>query len=400
MDIQTLVITSLIVAAGGTVAFLIKDIPVKIFNWAKRKSLYSVSIYQQDELFDVVEDWFFAHYKNRYNDVEAVLNYRDQPAVVGGLNKELKFKQEENFFIARVAGKRILISKSKEKLDKAVSLRDIYYRKYIIRGFMAKQEINDLLAQIVKEYNDKSKSGIIKVFTNNSYGDWVCVNDISVKSFDLVVLESGLKSSLISDVDDFIASEQWYKKRSIRHKRGYLFHGLPGNGKTTLAMAIAEHLSRDIYVMNLNALQDDGCLIRAFSNIGKNIVLLVEDIDRAFSKRENKDSKISFSSLLNSFDGATCRDGIITVVTTNHLEQLDPALTREGRMDVKHEIKNPPDKQVKEYLELFYEIKISVDIHNSDRSMSYVQEYCIKNKGNSLAAINHFSADILKSVNL
>lgn len=399
MDIQTLVISSLVLAAGGMVVFVIKDVPVKIFNWAKRKSLYTVSIYQHDELFDVVEDWFFAHYKNRYNDVEAVLNYKEQPVIIGGPNKELKFKQEENFFIAKVSGKRILISKSKEKLDKAVSLRDIYYRKYIIRGFMAKKEINDLLTQIVKEYNDKSKSGIIKVFTNNSYGDWVCVNDISVKSFDLVVLEPLLKKSIVSDIDEFIDSQDWYKKRSIRHKRGYLFHGSPGNGKTTLAMAIAEHLNRDIYVMNLNALQDDGCLIRAFSNIGKNIVLLVEDIDRAFSKRENKDSKISFSSLLNSFDGATCRDGIITVVTTNHLEQLDPALTREGRMDVKHEIKNPSDQQVKEYLELFYEIKIAIGIQNNGHSMSYIQEYCIKNKDNSLAAISHFSVDLVKSSN-
>lgn len=394
IDIQTLLTSGIILAAGGVVGYALKDIPLKAYNWAKRIMLYSVTVYQNDELFDVLEDYLFANYNQHYKDVEAVLVQHEAstPGIKGAPPKrELKYKQEESFFVAKISGKKIFISKSKEKIEKAQSMRDIYYRKYVIKGFLAKEEINQFLLGIVMDYNEKLQKGTLKVYTSNLWGEWMPMHDISVKPFKMVIIPEEQKNMIIDDLKDFVSSAEWYKIRGIRHKRGYLFSGPPGNGKTTLAMAMAEELNRDLYILNLNSIENDSCLIKAFAQLGTNVILLIEDIDRAFVKRDNVDSKVSFSTVLNQFDGALCRDGIITVITTNHLEKLDEALIRDGRIDVRQEIPNPSASLVKEYLELFYNIKIATEIDSWGMSMSSVQEFCIRNKENSLTAINKFS---------
>ncbi|KAK7692182.1 hypothetical protein QCA50_003805 [Cerrena zonata] len=49
---------------------------------------------------------------------------------------------------------------------------------------------------------------------------------------------------------------------------------------------------------------------------------------------------LSLSGLLNALDGVAASEGRILFATTNHLERLDPALSRPGRMDVWVEFKN------------------------------------------------------------
>ncbi|KAF5331372.1 hypothetical protein D9611_011898 [Ephemerocybe angulata] len=49
---------------------------------------------------------------------------------------------------------------------------------------------------------------------------------------------------------------------------------------------------------------------------------------------------LSLSGLLNALDGVAAAEGRLLFATTNHLEKLDPALSRPGRMDVWIEFKN------------------------------------------------------------
>ncbi len=57
----------------------------------------------------------------------------------------------------------------------------------------------------------------------------------------------------MADARDFLASEEWYADRGIPFRRGYLLHGVPGSGKTSLIHAVAGALGLDIYVISLSS---------------------------------------------------------------------------------------------------------------------------------------------------
>ena len=132
-----------------------------------------------------------------------------------------------------------------------------------------------------------------------------------------------------------------------------MFHGAPGGGKTSLAFAMAHLTNRNIFILNLSSLSNDVALARCFKYLEQNSILLIEDIDAAFVKR-NDGEQVSFSMLLNCLDGAMSKEDIITVITTNHVEKLDPALIRAGRIDLQVEIKYPSHIEVTEFLKNFY----------------------------------------------
>ena len=50
-----------------------------------------------------------------------------------------------------------------------------------------------------------------------------------------VVLDDDIKKRLMEDANEFLRSEQWYADRGIPWRRGYLLHGCPGSGKTSLS---------------------------------------------------------------------------------------------------------------------------------------------------------------------
>ena len=77
---------------------------------------------------------------------------------------------------------------------------------------------------------------------------------------------------------------------------------------------------------------DDSALLRAWSEITANSIVALEDIDSVFAGRKPL-GDLSFSALLNTLDGAGAVEGSITILTTNHRAQLDPALIRHGRCD-------------------------------------------------------------------
>jgi len=149
---------------------------------------------------------------------------------------------------------------------------------------------------------------------------------------------------------EFTKSQGWYLERGIPYRRGYLLYGPPGCGKSSFIFALAGALNYNLALLNLNdkGLTDDR-LNALLAVVPPRCIILLEDVDAAFSKeREQKNSySVTFSGLLNALDGVASTEERIIFMTTNHLERLDPALVRPGRVDVKLEVGHATPPQIK-----------------------------------------------------
>ncbi|KAJ2850230.1 Complex III assembly protein translocase and chaperone [Coemansia brasiliensis] len=177
-----------------------------------------------------------------------------------------------------------------------------------------------------------------------------------------VILDRNVSESIVTDVQDFIANGKWYDDRGIPYRRGYLLYGPPGSGKTSFIQALAGSLGYNICILNLSerGLTDDR-LNHLLTVAPERSLLLLEDVDAAFTRERQQSehaayqqSMVTFSGLLNALDGVASSDERIIFMTTNHIERLDPALIRPGRVDVKVYLGNATPYQIRRMFTRFY----------------------------------------------
>ncbi|KAL8763734.1 MAG: hypothetical protein Q9184_000526 [Pyrenodesmia sp. 2 TL-2023] len=162
------------------------------------------------------------------------------------------------------------------------------------------------------------------------------------RPLESVILDEGIKERIVADLKDFLDSERWYYDRGIPYRRGYLIHGPPGSGKSSFIQALAGDLDYNIAILNLSerGLTDDR-LNYLLTIIPKRTLVLLEDVDAAFSNRRTQSeadgyrgANVTFSGLLNALDGVASAEERVLFLTTNHVERLDSALVRPGRVDM------------------------------------------------------------------
>jgi len=145
------------------------------------------------------------------------------------------------------------------------------------------------------------------------------------------------------DAQEFLDSEDWYCKRGIPYRRGYLLHGPPGCGKSSYVSALAGRLGYNICVLNLGepSMTDDR-LQHLLAVAPPQSIVLLEDVDFAVGESTPADKsgpyagvmRVSFSGLLNALDGVVATEERIIFMTTNHYPRLPRALVRPGRVDL------------------------------------------------------------------
>mmetsp|Transcript_107616 Transcript_107616/g.213819 ORF Transcript_107616/g.213819 Transcript_107616/m.213819 type:complete len:478 (-) Transcript_107616:376-1809(-) len=163
--------------------------------------------------------------------------------------------------------------------------------------------------------------------------------------------------ALLADMQAFFNGEAWYAERGVPYRRGYLFHGPPGCGKTSFVTASAGALDCPIYILNLAepSLSDLG-LLKLVTDAPPRSMLLMEDVDAAFHGVLGKGGTqppagqgqrdglhmglLTFSGLLNALDGVAGQEGKLVIMTTNYPEKLDGALVRPGRVDLRAQFHN------------------------------------------------------------
>ncbi|KAF7782089.1 hypothetical protein Agabi119p4_1465 [Agaricus bisporus var. burnettii] len=249
--------------------------------------------------------------------------------------------------------------------------------------------LKQLVLQAKREYEAEAIHRI-QIYFADSHGSWRWTDSRHKRPMGSIVLNPGVKEMLLEDTKDFLRSEKWYADRGIPFRRGYLLHGVPGSGKSSLIHALAGALQLDIYVVSLSASWiSDSTLTTLMGRVPARCVLLLEDLDAAFTRSTNRDdflkddkdkekkdgdnadkpagphvrrrrdnlsdvNTLSLSGLLNALDGVAAAEGRLLFATTNHLEKLDPALSRPGRMDVWIEFRNATKWQAEALFRNFF----------------------------------------------
>lgn len=190
-------------------------------------------------------------------------------------------------------------------------------------------------------------------------GEWEYQGLKSARPAKTVILQKGQLQAIIKDVKNFVSgsTKEWYQNHGLPHRRCLLFHGVPGSGKTSSIRVLAGLFNLNACFLSLSGSKfDNQDLQDAMARIPERALLVVEDCDALFneSRMSEGDLAVTFSAFLNCLDGLTSTESIITVLTTNHVQKLDPALIRGGRVDRCFEFVRPDQEQLCNLFLSFY----------------------------------------------
>jgi len=186
------------------------------------------------------------------------------------------------------------------------------------------------------------------------------VSRLVARPISSVVLPEDTSKQLVDDFSEFLSEEtaQYYQEHGIPYKRSYLFYGVPGAGKTSMIQALAGKFGRNLcYLSPTHPELSDDSLKSAIERVPDNAIVVLEDVDALFGKNREKkihQSPLTFSGLLNALDGVGNHEGLVFVLTTNFKEQLDAALIRDGRVDMRVRFDYCTPNQIEKLFENFY----------------------------------------------
>jgi chaperone BCS1 len=351
----------LLMIIGGITVWL-RAIPERIWGWIVGQTTMTITVKDDDVAFAWVKEWFLEQsFLKRSRRVDLDTTVRNERIAMipapgkhwfwySGRPLEVWFSRSENPH--ERTGRRL----------ESLTFRMLGRDRAFVQCF-----VEDVVRCHIRRQGVQSYLYI--------YDDgWDYVEGYSPRALASVVLQAGEKERLLEDVAQFRRSRERYEQLRVPYHRGYLFHGLPGTGKTSLVSALAANFGMSIYVINLGEFNDRS-LMSAVNQVPMNSVLLFEDIDcmRGSQSREGGDPRngknandtlstkentpvnvVTLSGLLNVLDGFHAPSGVLFVMTTNHVEKLDPALLRPGRIDYKLFLGKASDQQKVELYHRFF----------------------------------------------
>jgi hypothetical protein len=220
------------------------------------------------------------------------------------------------------------------------------------------------------------------------------INDTK-KDFSTLYLRKEDKAVLENCMFQFKDKKALLRELGIPNKLGIMLYGLPGTGKTSTINAIATYLQKNLYYVNMNCVKTNAHLKLLFDYVNKNCmeggIIIMEDIDamtnvvharsldaqtnRQLSMAEVLDTQndvLTLEFFLNILQGSLTVDGSIFICTTNHYEKLDPAFCRDGRFDVKIEMKPADHHQFQEMYCKYFKERIPDDVMNKIPEYTFV----------------------------
>lgn len=398
---------AVLVILGGILAYC-RHLPGKILAFIERFFILKIEILDDDEAYHWMRIWIAQRMagtlsisvctrrKNQPDDIDEPNSPRDNRPHVFFVPSPGTY-----FFLYR--GRPVMLTR--ERNDQPSAGGDGIPR--IRECFMIRiwSRNRNLARELVEQCQETAlpRDGRIDVrVVEHSY--WELGHRIWPRALDSVLLDGHQGHSLLNDMRRFLQSYDWYARIGVPYRRGYLLHGEPGNGKTSLVKALASELNMNIYLLNLSMPNmTDSRLCQLMMQVADHSIVLMEDIDCAFVQRKRQEGKgglggLTFSGLLNALDGIASPDGQIIFMTTNHKEKLDPALIRPGRADVQVRFGNATQAQARQLFLRFFPDASEVEacqfalaIPDRKHSMASLQGYLMQHQASPRQALDHIT---------
>ena len=234
--------------------------------------------------------------------------------------------------------------------------------EYVTRNTEAAQALADSFFNNLQEQVESSRCyrGKILSFEQsddyNGRGTGVKVHELKRVKRDEVILPQKTLDLLDRNVIDFVRQRSELKKRGMNVKKGLLFFGPPGTGKTHTVHYLSRALPNTTVL--IIASEQIGVLSRymTLARLLQPSLVIIEDADLIARQRNQMGAceEVLLNKLLNEMDGLRADAEIIFVLTTNRPEALEQALTaRPGRID--QAIEFPlPDETGRRQLAMLY----------------------------------------------
>jgi hypothetical protein len=222
---------------------------------------------------------------------------------------------------------------------------------------------------------DAEIRGEVLVFDNGCwYKDEYLFQDIQNATLENLILRGSLKQEILDDLVQFFAARTLYEEHDVPWKRGILFLGPAGNGKTHTVKALINALEQPcLYVKSFRAPHTQGAdefnIRQVFDRARRTApcVLVLEDLDSLLTSHNR-------SFFLNELDGFASNIGIVTLATTNHPERLDPSiLDRPSRFDRKYPFDLPEQPERSAYIRMWND-SLKPNLRLSEEGVAKISE--------------------------
>lgn len=339
-----------VVAAGAQVLRSGYKVGVQML---RRHFLVTLEVTSKDRSYPWMLQWLSMHGGARTQHLSVETAFKPTVGNTGNMTFDLVPGPGQHFM--NYNGRLMLVQRIREQ-----SMVDLNtgkpWEKVLFTSYGRSTTVFDKMLEEAYALSVQKEEGKTIIFTNWG-SEWRQFGQARRRrSIDSVILDDGVTRKLLADVQEWINSSKWYSDRGIPYRRGYLLYGPPGSGKSSFIFALAGKLGYNICILNLaeRGLTDDR-LALALSCVPPQSIVLLEDIDAAFPNREEGESfttqqhssDVTFSGLLNVLDGVAASEERLVFMTTNHIDRLDPALIRPGRVDYVQLIGDATDHQVR-----------------------------------------------------
>lgn len=342
-----------LLAAAGALVYWLKDVPSLFVSWGKRFFISTLTVDSRDEfLFSALVEYMDAHPALRGVNQFTARSVR-RGTEYQSLADDLRNGQPPRAFLSPAEGLHILRVEGRWLwLRRELQVAQSVFERVSLSQFGRSPARLQVFLNAAIDARAARETDTLSVYIPNPFhgGDWLRARLGSRRPLSSVVLKAGQGEALLADLQRFFSSRERYATLGIPWRRGYLLYGPPGTGKTSLVTALASELHLNVCTLSLaSPIVTDEKIHGLLAAVPQRSLLLIEDVDAFFRDRDaaHLQVRLSFSGFLNALDGVATQEGTVLVMTTNHVEHLDPALVRAGRIDERVELGHADEDQLR-----------------------------------------------------